>query len=811
MRADVAWQEAVKAGHRRSCDSDISFEAVQTARRVALFCGIGRTLDVGSRDGLLVEEMLKLGIDAAGVDLSAERVAFANARQPGRFIEGSPLDLPFDDCSFDSVVSLGCLEHQAAEQVVPALQEVRRVSRRNVYLQVETRLDGNEGAPIQKDRAWWEQRCLDAGLRKHPAYYLLNDYEALNDDPDQIRILLEKIPDSALDAYPLAALAEERDLHMDMTREVGERSDAHMVRYRWAAQYLRPGDRVLDAACGLGYGSYQLATLSEVESVTGVDGSDYAAAYAGRMFGALDGKLRFLQGMLPGCLKGMPDESFDAIISFETLEHVEDPEGLLREFQRLLTPGGRVFVSVPNDWSDETGEDPNPWHLHVYTFDKLRAQLASSFLPEEAYQQIASGCKIREAGNRWQPLPRTLRPVSLEDPRLPDSEWWLMVGMKDPLSGTAATYRETVYAYSSPPAHLLAFARDYHNPWLVRAMVEFPFRARSHKMLASLADRVLDDLPFDTPDAAAALAVLGYQLLERQQADAHEIGAFCQRIATWRSQPIRSPHMLRWSISLCYLSAQLYKRTGDLAAALGLLQQVADAPVEEFSPSLGTKVIDAAYEAGSIAAGQGDQPMARRFWLRGVERAWQLLASPLDEFLGDRDHPQEFPSIVAVEMLDSAVRCIKALRWTSGRYERIPNAVYFASYQNWKAMLADRASSIAAMEQVVTERGAITAAQDAVLADRWRIMEAQGALLAERDEALAAQAHMLEERWTIMKNQGETLEQRWSIMQEMGDRIAQCEQELRQRDAEIARRLNTRWRWAVRKLKGLFQRPSTGA
>src|SRR5690606_23222908 len=159
---------------------------------------------------------------------------------------------------------------------------------------------------------------------------------------------------------------------------------------------------------------------------------------------------------------------------------------------------------------------------------------------------------------------------------------------------------------------------------------------------------------------------------------------------------------------------------------LTLLQEVAEAPIEQFSPSLGTKVIDAAYEGGSIAAGQGDLVRARSFWQRGVERAWQLLASPVEEFIGDRGHPLEFPTIVAVELLDSSVRCIKALRWTSGRYERNPQGVHLASYGNWKAMLADRAASIADKERMIGERDAVLAAQDAVLEERWNIMQAQG-------------------------------------------------------------------------------------
>lgn len=275
-----------------------------------------------------------------------------------------------------------------------------------------------------------EMQAFAAGYRKHPAYYLMLDYEALQLDAGPLIVPLEKLPPPALAAYPLQALAAERDLHMDMLRESGERSDAHVVRYRLAADLVRAGDRVLDAACGLGYGSYVLAHLTRCSSVLGVDGSDTAVNYAELNFAAREPRLAFRRGYLPDDLADLADESFDVIVSFETLEHVENPVGLLAEFARLLRPGGRVIVSVPNDWADDSGRDPNPHHLHVYTLDKLRRQFSSHFVRERLYQQIASGCKRRATGNRWAPLPRTLRALPVDTALAPDSEWWILSGSK---------------------------------------------------------------------------------------------------------------------------------------------------------------------------------------------------------------------------------------------------------------------------------------------------------------------------------------------------------------------------------------------
>jgi methylase of polypeptide subunit release factors len=67
---------------------------------------------------------------------------------------------------------------------------------------------------------------------------------------------------------------------MDMLREPGRRADAHIARYVLAASLVRYGDVVLDAACGLGYGSAILASAAPSVRVIGVDNSEYAVNYA---------------------------------------------------------------------------------------------------------------------------------------------------------------------------------------------------------------------------------------------------------------------------------------------------------------------------------------------------------------------------------------------------------------------------------------------------------------------------------------------------------------------------------------------------
>lgn len=194
----------------------------QTADQIVMSCGVGRTLDIGSGWGILVASLLRRGVDAHGLDVSQVVVSRCNQRIPDRFTQGSVLSLPFADESFQTVVSTDCMEHLAPEDVPTALKEIHRVASRYVFLKLATTQDRDSHWHLTVEgRAWWETKCFEAGFRKHPAYYRINAYESLNQDGWQIIIPLEKIPTDALLLYPLAALKEERDLHMDMLREHG--------------------------------------------------------------------------------------------------------------------------------------------------------------------------------------------------------------------------------------------------------------------------------------------------------------------------------------------------------------------------------------------------------------------------------------------------------------------------------------------------------------------------------------------------------------------------------------------------------------
>jgi len=114
-------------------------------------------------------------------------------------------------------------------------------------------------------------------------------------------------------------------------------------------KYHVPGGLSLDMGCGTGVFSLYLA--SKNGRVIGVDGSDDMLAYCEkqRQSRGLD-NLRFMQGRLPN-VDTRGQENADLIISSSVLEYVDDLDGALALFGRLLKPNAHLIVSMPNQFS----------------------------------------------------------------------------------------------------------------------------------------------------------------------------------------------------------------------------------------------------------------------------------------------------------------------------------------------------------------------------------------------------------------------------------------------------------------------------
>ncbi len=154
----------------------------------------------------------------------------------------------------------------------------------------------------------------------------------------------------------------------------------HVARYRFAKDFVS-GKRVLDIACGEGYGAAAFVKAG-ASSVIGVDISSEACQQARRKYG-LDARVGDAQAI------PLPDRSIDVIVSFETIEHVDDPATFLRECARVLVPEGVLIVSTPNR-PVYTGEGKqNPFHRLEFNEEEFVELLKTRFKSSRLYTQYA--------------------------------------------------------------------------------------------------------------------------------------------------------------------------------------------------------------------------------------------------------------------------------------------------------------------------------------------------------------------------------------------------------------------------------------
>ena len=148
----------------------------------------------------------------------------------------------------------------------------------------------------------------------------------------------------------------------------------HLARYRFAARFCK-GAAVLDAGCGTGYGT---AELADAASVVATDVSEEALAYARANFSRPG--VRFVNA--PCEALPFAEATFDLVTAFEVIEHLERWPDLLSEARRVLTPAGVLLVSTPNkayyaEMRAKVG--PNPFHCHEFEYEEFRGALSDVF------------------------------------------------------------------------------------------------------------------------------------------------------------------------------------------------------------------------------------------------------------------------------------------------------------------------------------------------------------------------------------------------------------------------------------------------
>lgn len=172
----------------------------------------------------------------------------------------------------------------------------------------------------------------------------------------------------------------ERQVATDLS---GIRAD-HVGRYKFASQYIKPEMNVLDIACGIGYGSYVLAsTLPEVK-VLGIDIEQRAIDYANKHYKCDNNK--FSVGDASNL--NLENESFEAVVSFETIEHLNQPELFIKNIKKVLKEDGLFIVSSPNQTMLPFDKTKFPFHEQHFTSDELsRLLIVSGFEIVDVYSQ----------------------------------------------------------------------------------------------------------------------------------------------------------------------------------------------------------------------------------------------------------------------------------------------------------------------------------------------------------------------------------------------------------------------------------------
>lgn len=142
---------------------------------------------------------------------------------------------------------------------------------------------------------------------------------------------------------------------------------------------------LLEVGCGEGRGVELLSPLSTkyvaLDKITDVI----------RRLSESYKNVTFKQAVVPP-FKGIDDNSFDVVVSFQVIEHIEDDEFFLREIHRVLKPGGKAVISTPNIKMTLTR---NPWHIREYTAKQL-TDLTESIFSRVESKGIAGNKKVME-------------------------------------------------------------------------------------------------------------------------------------------------------------------------------------------------------------------------------------------------------------------------------------------------------------------------------------------------------------------------------------------------------------------------------
>ena len=342
----------------------------------------------------------------------------------------------------------------------------------------------------------------------------------------------------------------------------------HMARYTFAARLAR-GKRVLDAGCGSGYGSAELARAAG--PVVGVDRAAEAIEYARTHYAAAN--LRFEQA---SC-ESLPYDagSFDLVVAFEVIEHLENWRAFLEEARRVLAPNGQLVVSTPNKlyYTESRGpEGANPFHVHEFDFEEFRAELKAVF------PHVSLFLENHVEGFTFQPQESGTAEVRVDagDQSPDESHFFVAVCANRPQTGnptfvyvprTANVLRER-----ERHIHLLAREVEEKNQWLTEAQRDLAEMTRQYARIEDeleKSNRWAAELNADLAERRARVVEMQTELAQEQER-AREVSAGYEAKVNELEADIRTK--IKWALDVeTALTIEIKKQTADLVKAVEAL------------------------------------------------------------------------------------------------------------------------------------------------------------------------------------------------------------------------------------------------
>jgi SAM-dependent methyltransferase len=343
----------------------------------------------------------------------------------------------------------------------------------------------------------------------------------------------------------------------------------HMARYTFAARLAR-GKRVLDAGCGAGYGSAELAHAAE--SVVGVDRAPEAIEFAGAHYALAN--LSFEEA---SC-EALPhaDASFELVVAFEVIEHLVDWRGFLREARRVLVPNGQLVVSTPNKlyYTESRGpQGANPFHVHEFDFEEFRAELTAIFPYVSLFlENHVEGFTFQpqEAGHTAEVR------VDTGDPAPDESHFFVAVCANRPQTGnpTFVYVPRAANVLRERERHIDLLERelDEKNRWLAESQHDLAEMTSQYARLErelEKSNRWAEDLNCELKDRRARVTELQTEVAEEQENARAMAAAYDAKVLDLEAD-IRSK--IKWALDVeTALTIEIRKQTADLVKAVEAL------------------------------------------------------------------------------------------------------------------------------------------------------------------------------------------------------------------------------------------------